>query len=250
MTTQRAFSDYAIIPLDVSPPAVDMHDLRDFLQKHCERCAFTNNVIRYVLFLARKPVVNGQLLLHAADQRLTDEMSSERFDWDPAFKLRFPGLVDWFEQFPFDELYGIDLVTQTDDIQEHMDIFGHNNSETYFARYREIEPMYYRTVFRLDGDEVARTRSLYVTREFHGEKFYVELPREVYAFAMSSSVCYHGACFNRGHYKTTAATYGSLNRARHLDLLERSLAKFGTHAIKFEACPVPGPARELPYGGG
>lgn len=243
------FSDYALIPLDLKHPPVDIDRLKAFVQHNCEQCAFTNNTIRYVLFYTRKPVYKGELILRACDPRFRAGMP-DRYEWDPVFQTEFPQLVDWFESLPFIRINGVELVTQTHDIQDHLDIFGCNNSETYYRAYRSIEPIYYRIIMAHPDDTQARSRSFYVTREFGGEKYYAKLPAGTSTFAMSSSICYHGATHAPGHYKTTMVMYGDLDRARHRALLRRSLERYAEYAVRFEgAGPVGGPGAEYPYKG-
>jgi hypothetical protein len=244
------YEDYAIIPLDVGRAPVDAEALKAFVQRNCERCAFTANAIRYVLFFARKPVIDGELLLHACDPRFEDLTDAAGYAWDPVFQREFPELCTWVEELPLRVLFGVDLVTQTADIRDHLDVFGHNNSESYFREFRHIEPIYYRAIISDPGDNVARSRCFYVTREHGGERRYVNLPDGTDAFAMSSSICYHGAEFHAGHFKTTVVIYGEHDVERHLALLDRSLERYGDHAIRFEAAgPVGGPGAVLPYAG-
>src|SRR5262245_34302349 len=94
------FEDYAVIPLDLPQPPVDADALRRFLQQYCERCAFTGNVIRYVLFFGRKPIVDGRLLLNPSDPRFDAADENTRFEWDPVFRDRFPELIAWFDMLP------------------------------------------------------------------------------------------------------------------------------------------------------
>lgn len=243
------FSDYALIPLDLTHPPVDIDRLKSFVQQNCDQCAFANNAIRYVMFYSRKPVYNGQLILRACDPRFRSGLP-DRYEWDPVFEFEFPDLVDWFESLPFIRLNGVELVTQTRDIKEHLDIFGNNNAETYYRKYRSIEPIYYRIVMTYPDDILARSRSFYVTREFGGEKQYAQLPAGTSTFALNSSICYHGATYIPGHYKTTMVVYGDLDRRRHLDLLNRSLERYRKNAVRFEgAGPVQGPGSEFPYRG-
>lgn len=244
------FEDYAVMPLDLPMPPVDTGQLRSFLQTKCEGCAFTNNEAKYLLFYARKPVVDGKLLLHAADPLIGETYEGTHFDWDPIFENRFSDLVEWFNALPFIELHGVTLVTQTADIPEHMDIFGMNNSITYYEMFRRYEPRYYRVIFTLPGDTVARNQSFFVTQEYGGERAYISIPEGTSTIALSSSTCYHGATWRRGHYKTTAAIYGNLDVEKHLSLLRRSLDRYPDYTILLrKPGPVMGPAGELPYRG-
>lgn len=243
------FADYALLPLDLTHPPVDVGQLKSFVQHHCDQCAFTNNTIRYVLFHARKPVYRGELALGPGDPRFSGELP-QRYEWDPRFSHAFPQLVAWFEALPFIRINGVELVTQTLDIPEHLDVFGNNNADTYHRRYRHIEPIYYRVIMTNPDDMLARSRSFYVTREFGGTRHYAHLPDGTSTFAMSSSVCYHGATHVAGHYKTTMVMYGDLDPMAHLALLRRSLERYGEYAVKFDrAGPVDGPGREFPYRG-
>ena len=142
------------------------------------------------------------------------------------------------------------MVTQCADIPEHMDIFGDNNSITYFEAFRAVEPMYYRVIFTEPEEIETRRNSFYVTQEFGGEKEFVHLPEDTACFALSSSGCYHGAKFRKGHFKSTAAIYGYLDERRHGELLGRSLEKYRDHAIRLRRPgPVGGPAAKRPYAG-
>ena len=246
--TENNFEDYAVIPLDLPAPPVDIDRLRAFVHKHCDSCAFTGDDIRMVVFYARKPIVDGKLLLHSADPRFEATDDDSRFDWDPAFATTFPDLAAWFESFPFTRLDGVTFVTQTADVDEHMDIFGMHNSHSYYELFRDVEPRYYRIIF--GGDEVARNESFYVTQSYRGEREFVRLPSETAVIAMGSSTCYHGAKHKRGHYKSTVAVYGTLDVARHRELLRRSLAKHADRSIRLrQRGPVGGPAAVMPYGG-
>jgi hypothetical protein len=245
------FEDYAVIPLDVAQPPVDPDSLRRFVQTYCEKCAFTRNRIRYVAFNARKPVLAGTTFLHACDPRFYAVDESTAFTWDPVFQHHFGALCAWFEELPFQTLLGLTLVTQTADIPEHLDIFGAHNSVTYYEAFRAIEPQFYRVVFTDPGDDVARNQAFYVTLRYGHEKRFVTLPEGTSAFALASSTCYHGAVHRAGHFKSTAALYGVLDRPRHLSLLRRSLARFDAAAIRLDAPgPVDGPGAEMPYRGG
>jgi hypothetical protein len=188
------------------------------------------------------------MLLHTADPRFYQTDDDTRFEWDPVFQRTFGPLTEWFESFPFIRIDGVTLVTQTADVGEHMDIFGMHNSVSYYEMFRAVEPRYYRTIFA--GDDEGRNEAFYITQSFGGEREYVRLPPETSVMAMSSSTCYHGSRFNRGHYKSTAAMYGLLDVERHLQLLERSVARYPDHAIRLRRPgPVGGPAAEMPYRG-
>jgi len=237
-----------VIPLALPPLPVDVTAFKSFVQSHCEQCAFSGNAIRYVLFHARKPVIGGRLVTHSCDPRYGDLPGDARFRWDPVFRSRFLPFTKWCEALPFKQMYGLELVTQTAHIGEHLDIFGHNSSRTHYRRFHSVEPMYYRLVFCEPDDAVSRTRSFFVTRSYRGKRHYVRLPKGTNAFAMSSSVCYHGATFNPGHFKTTGVIYGELDSDRHKALLEESLGKFSDRAIPFPgATAVKGPGSKLPY---
>ena len=139
-------------------------------------------------------------------------------------------------------------MTQTADVDEHMDIFGMHNSHSYYELFRDVSPA-------TTGSSSAATRSPATspsmsTQTYRGERQFVQLPSETSVIAMGSSTCYHGAKHNRGHYKSTVAVYGTLDVPRHLELLRRSLAKHGDRAIRLrQREPVGGPAAEMPYGG-
>lgn len=244
------YEDYVMIPLDLPPLPVDIEAFRAFTQTHCEACAFNGNLVRYVLFHARKPVIDGELVLHAADPRLREVPDGTTFAWDPVFAERFPALVEWVEALPFARIHDFSLVTQNSDVAEHLDVFGHNNSITWYEHFRPVEPMYYRILFCDPQDAVTRNRCFYVTTTFGGERHWVRLPEGVSAIAMGGSTCYHGAQHNAGHYKTTGVLYGELDRHRHWDLLRRSLARYGDLAVKTpRPGPVEGPGAVMPYGG-
>ena len=244
------FEDYAMIPLDVPVPPVDTARLRTFVQTWCERCKFSDNVIRLLLYHARKPMVNGAPMPWEPAAYSDSLPPGTKFGWDPSFAASFPELTEWFESLPFAELGGLTFATQTDHVHEHMDIFGQNNSITYYEAYRHLEPRFYRTIFCYEDDRKCRENSFYVTTEYGGEKRFVRLPPETSVIAMSSSTCYHGAVHNKGHFKTTAVLYGDLDQAAHYDLLQRSLDRYGDLAVRLERPgPVMGPAAEFPYRG-
>lgn len=250
MTSRSVFSDYAVIPLDLPHPPVELARFRQFVQTYCEQCAFGDNVIRWILFRARKPIVDGSLLLHACDPRWDQLDGNTEFGWDPVFRAAFPHFVVWIELLPIERIHGIDLVTQTDHIPPHMDIFGENNALTYHRRFACIEPMYYRIILAEPEDASGRMCSFYVSREVDGPRHYVHLPPDTSAFAMSSSICYHGATFNRGCYKTTVVVYGDVDQESHLSLLARSLEKFAEYAIRFDGGgPASGPGAAPRYAG-
>jgi hypothetical protein len=244
------YEDYAYIPLDVPAPPVDITELQRFVQSRCEQCAFTDNRIRWVLYHARKPVFDHEPLLYAQDPRFEQLTPDTRFVWDPCFGRSFRALAEWFETLPFTNLQGLTLTTQTDHIRDHMDIFGHNNSASYYEHHRDMEPCYYRMILCHSDDEISRKRSFYVTQEYGGAKRYVNLPDDTSLIALSSSCCYHGATHNPGHYKTTAVLYGDLDRGAHLELLKRSLDRYGDYALRLDRPgPVSGPGAVLPYAG-
>jgi hypothetical protein len=244
------YEDYVLIPLDLPPLPVSIEAMRRFAQTRCEECAFNGNLLRFVLFHARKPVIDGELLLHAADPRMRQVPQGTRFEWDPVFAQSFPDLVAWVDALPFAELHDFSLVTQNASVAEHLDVFGENNSNTWYETYRTVEPMYYRIIFCAENDVVTRSRCFYVTTEFGGERHWVELPAGVNAIAMGGSTCYHGAHHNPGHYKTTGVLYGELDRPRHWDLLGRSLRRYGDLAVRTpRPGPVEGPGAVMPYGG-
>src|SRR5215470_12074551 len=66
------FEDYAFVPLDVPPPPIVAARLAAFVELHCESAYFTENVARFILFHARKPIAGGALVLHSCDPRLTE----------------------------------------------------------------------------------------------------------------------------------------------------------------------------------
>ncbi len=244
------YEDYVVIPLDLPPMSVLIDDMRDFAQSRCEECAFNGNLLRYVLCHARKPVMGDELVLYPSDPRLRSIAQGTRFDWDPEFRLRFPALVDWVDALPFNRIHDFSLVTQNSSVAEHLDVFGENNSVTWYETFRIVEPMYYRIIFCRPDDEVTRNRCFFVTTEFGGEKHWVRLPEGVAAIAMGGSTCYHGAHHNPGHYKTTGVLYGDLDPRRHWDLLKRSLDRYRDFAVRTPTPgPVVGPGAVMPYGG-
>jgi len=242
--------EYGVIPIDVPPAPFEFSRLRAFVQAYCEQCGFTNNCIRYVAFYARKPFLNGKLALHCVHQQspLIDEHS--RFDWDPEFRVAFPEVVEWFSCLPLRRLNGVVLVTQTDDIPDHVDIYGQQSSRTYFERFKDVEPKNYRILVADHHDDAVQRGAFYVTQTYRGERQYVRLPPETNVFALSASVCYHGSTYHRGHHKTTVVIHGVVDPERHVALLNRSLHRFGDHAIRFPgAGPAMGPAAQFPYQG-
>ncbi len=242
--------DYIVIPLDLPPLPVSVEAMRAFTQSRCEECAFNGDLVRYVLYHARKPVLDGELVLYPSDPRLADIPQGTPFDWDPEFRRRFPELVDWVDALPFRRIHDFSLVTQNSSVAEHLDVFGENNSITWYETFRTVEPMYYRIIFCHPDDVITRNRCFYVTTEFGGERHWVRLPEGVNAIAMGGSTCYHGAHHNPGHYKTTGVLYGDLDPRRHWDLLAQSLARYGDHAVRTpRPGPVDGPGAAMPYGG-
>jgi len=242
------FAHYAAIPLDVPLAPIEAGKARKFVQKYCEQCAFSKDLIRYVAFFARKPVFDGQIDLHSITQSGSSRIPNG-YEWDPAFKQRFPEFVEWIRILPFSRIDAMVLVTQTDDIRDHMDIFGKNNSVTYFDTYKMIEPRNYRVRIFDAGDDLMRNRSFYVSRDHEGERRYVRLPEATNSFAVSSSTCYHGSTFHKGHYKTTIAIHAELDAKRHRELLSRSISKFRDYCIDYAPEPASGPAAVLPYKG-
>lgn len=244
------YANYAVIPVDVVPPPVNVDHLRRFVQNNCESCAFSDNVIRYVLFSARKPLVGNHMIEHSIRHRQIEMKDVDTYHWDPCFAEAFSDLTCWFEALPFKRLNEIDLVTQTDDIPDHMDIYGMENSVSYFAKFSVIEPRNYRIVICDPADEDARCNSFYVTSTHGGNRDYVKFPPDTHTIATSSSICYHGATHHKGHYKTTAVVHGVLDTERHMALLAKSLKKYGDFAIRYEeARPVDGPGAIFPYPG-
>jgi len=244
------FSDYAAIPLDLPALPIDPARLRSFVQTHCEQCAFSRNQIRYVAFYARKPILKGRLSLYAIDQMSSLINGDTYFDWDPKFAELFPSAVEWFHLLPTRRLRGVILVTQTDHIPPHMDIYGQENSQTYFHKYSAIEPRNYRAILCEPARNSANQRSFYVIKDIGGRRRYVELPKDTNTFALNSSICYHGARHNSGSYKTTVVVHSTVDTEGHLSLLERSLKRYGNYAIRFPgAGPAQGPASEMPYRG-
>ncbi len=246
------FEDWAAIVLDVPPAPVDIEDLRDFVQHHADHCAFVDDRIRHVTFHARKPVVDGALVLHApsladAVARASQE-ETPPFGWDPVFAGRFSPLTTWFESLPFARLDGITFVTQTADIPDHLDVFGDHSAVTYYEAHRAVEPAFYRAVFTRDHDEEVRSGSFYVTETFGGPRRFVAFPAGRNLAAVSTSTVYHGAVHHPGRFKTTAAVYGALDDDRHLELLGRSLARLPRAAIRLtRPGPVDGPGARRPY---
>lgn len=239
------FEDWAVIALDVPAAPVELDDLRTFVHHHADGCAFNDGEIRHVTFEARKPIVDGEPVLHGPTLRSLDPRRIEAFDWDPVFAERFRPLCAWFDELPFMRLDGLTLVTQTGDVHDHLDVFGDHNSITYYEANRRIEPAFYRAIF---ADEGARNRSFFVSERYEGPRSFVALPPDRNLVAVSTSTVYHGAVHRRGCFKTTAVPYGVLDERAHLDLLARSLARFPDHAIRLSRPgPVGGPGAERPY---
>lgn len=239
------FEDWAVVALDVPAAPVDLADLRAFLHRHADGCAFTGTEIRHVTFEARKPVVDGEPVLHGPQLASLDPHRIERFDWDPVFEPRFRDLCTWFEELPFVRLDGLTFVTQTRDVHDHLDVFGDHSSITYYEANRRIEPAFYRAIF---ADEGARDRSFYVTETYEGTRRFVTLPPDRQLAAVSTSTVYHGAVHRRGFFKTTAVPYGILDEVAHHELLARSLARFPDHAVRLtRPGPVQGPGAVRPY---
>ena len=235
------YEDWAMIPLDVAAPPVDMHALKQLLQSKCDGCYFQNGRVRFTLFHARKPVVDGRVLLHSCDPRFVFNVPGAQYDWDPAFAAQFPELVAWFEQFPFTTLEVVSFLVQTAEVPVHLDLFGGASAVQTYEQYRQLEPMYYRVLFTEPSDQDSRTASLYVLKHPHDARRYVQLPEGVTAFALAATTCYHAADYNPGRFKATAAVSGTLDHQRHTQLLGRSLERYSAHAIRLAE---PGPVSD------
>ena len=236
------YEDWALVPLDLPAPRHDPFALRRFLQAHCDGCYFSDEVIRFTLFHARKPVIEGRLLCHICDPRFAFNAPGAGYDWDPIFRAAFPDLVAWFDALPFVTLEVVTFLVQTGDVPEHLDLFGRHTSITMYEAVRHLEPMYYRVLFAMPDDSESREASLYVTEEYGGERRFVSIPQGAPAFAIAASTCYHGAVYNRGRFKATAAVSGVLDERRHLELVGRSLAVHAERAVRLEhPGPVEGP---------
>jgi len=242
------FEDWAVIPLEFPLPPVDMTALRSFLQSTCEGCYFQDERIRFTLFHARKPVIDGALLLHTCDPRFAFNQPGTTYNWDPVFAASFPELVRWFETFPFTALEVVTFLVQTDEVPAHLDLYGNASPVQTYERCRHLEPMHYRVLFAEADDRQSREASFHVLREPGGSRQYLHLPQETAAFAVAASTCYHAADYHRGNFKATAAVSGTLDPERHAALLTRSLQQFERFAIRLETPgPVAGPAAATIY---
>jgi hypothetical protein len=233
--------------LDLPPAPFVAEELRRFVHTFCEECAFNQNTIRYVAYYARKPILDGKLAMHCTEQssKAIDEFT--RFDWDPAFRSKFQAVVDWFGLLPFRRLRGVILVTQTSDIRDHLDLYGDESSVSVFTAHSAIEPRNYRILITDNTPGVARG-SFYVSREFGGTRTYVNMPSSTNTFALNSSICYHGSRFCPGSFKTTVVIHGEVDAPVHIELLERSLRRYGRDSIRYPgAGAAQGPAAEIPY---
>lgn len=240
------FEDYAIIPVDLPLPPVDPLELRGFVHSRCDRAYFQDNVPRFVVFSARKPVVDGQLLLHPADPRFA--LADGEFDWDPVFLRRFPEFAAWVGKFPFRRLQWVEVVTQTGDVPEHLDLSGGHTSVSAYESWRNLEPRFYRVVIRYSPGDDGADPGFYVSKEISGERRHLRLPPETRVFALGSSTCYHGADWRPRFSGAIVAVCGTLDEERHLELLRRSLERFGEHAVKLDPPgPVSGPGAATPY---
>ncbi len=235
------FEDWAMIPLAVAAPPVDMQALMRMLQSTCDGCHFQDGRVRFTLFHARKPVVDGRVLLHCCDPRFVFNVPGLDYDWDPAFAAQSPELVAWFEGFPFTTLEVVTFLVQTAEVPLHLDLFGGASAVQTYEAYRQFEPMYCHVLFAEPVEQDSRTSSLYVQRHPQDERRYVRLPDGVTSFALAATTCYHAADYNPGRFKATAAVSGTLDHQRHTRLLGSSLERYATHAIRLAE---PGPVSD------
>lgn len=234
------YGNYAIIPLDVQKPPLDAKKLKKLIQHRCHFCEFTNNSIRYISLHVRKYVKRNAVTRYLKGS----------YCWDKEFVDTFPSFQQWLKLLPFNSIGEIIFVTQTDDITDHVDIFGDNNSITYYKKYISIEPKEYRVIIQDDSSILKTQNNFYVAKDFEGKKHYLNFPPATNSFVLNSSCCYHGSSYHKGLFKTTLVIHGELNQNAHHNLLQRSIEKYREYTIYFDQSgPAKGPAEIFPYPG-
>lgn len=141
---------------------------------------------------------------------------------DPNLLQQYPLLENWFKHFPYKSIRNVKFNIQVADVKVHKDFNRIHDDYSLFLNNRDNEPCGYRVL--LKG---SRNRGMFLA---DGEqKQYINMPEETDVYVLGQTNIYHGVDYEPG--RTTIFMHFEIDRDRHVDLLNRSYAKYKHYAI-------------------
>ena len=135
---------------------------------------------------------------------------------------KHPELSAWFNLFPIKTIRNIKFNIQQSEVVEHIDFTRPEANPDLFSNNNQNEPCGYRIV--LLG---ARQNKMYVTD--NNVRTYVDMPDDTDVYVLRHTDGLHGVDDETG--RITIFTHFEIDPIKHNLLIERSLLKYGSHAV-------------------
>jgi hypothetical protein len=141
---------------------------------------------------------------------------------------KFPEIRKMIEQFPYKEIGCVALARQVIPVSCHVDWFKTDKDSEVDERSITNEPR------RFNIQMTKRTyKSFYVADSEEGERYHINLPKNVPGFAITEMYNWHGADMV-GPDKIMLVMYGIIDKEKRDELVRRSIKLYHDDAIVFD----------------
>jgi len=156
--------------------------------------------------------------------KMTQEMDTPYSvsDFRNEIKTDYPELIEWFKNFPYQNIRNIKFNIQQEAVRAHKDFVNPTVEFNLFKNNYSNEPCGYRIL--LKGK---RHDTLYV--ENKGKKIYTYLPDSTDVYVLRHTDGKHGVEIDKN--RTTIFTHFEIDQNKHKLLIEKSLEKYSNFAI-------------------
>lgn len=135
------------------------------------------------------------------------------------------------EYFPFEYMRGIKLWTNTDIVPVHTDRFHIKKKPNRHATGRPMFPQTFRVMLYDENTCPTFYMASSADKADAGDRHYVSLPCNTNSFVFNDSTAVHGADY-AGRTKILLVLQGKRDNVKYMDLMQRSLAKYGDIAMR------------------
>jgi hypothetical protein len=159
--------------------------------------------------------------------KITDERPAGSGPYDVCkikedFKQKFPELVEWIELFPYKSIRNIKVNLQEKEVIPHCDFHKPDLEPALWENNTNNDPCGYRII--LSG---YIKNKLYLWE--NKEKIYCNMPEGTDTYVLNHASGEHGVEDDENRY--TLFMHLEIDPEKHNLLMERSLTKYGEHAI-------------------
>lgn len=157
--------------------------------------------------------------------RLTEKNSSAYAisEWKHSIRQGHPELINWFNLFPFLNIRNIKLNHQQREVGGHIDFTNPSANALLWNNNLMNEPCGYRII--VAGN---RNTALWV-EDKNGKRTMCSIPQTTDVYVLNHTSGVHGVADDLERW--TIFCHAEIDSAKHVALLQRSLLKYGDHAI-------------------